>query len=192
MSPAPAFAGAWQEGIAVEHRSNDASALLHLGRFFLRGLMIRARMSATIRCTTAGVVAIMLFAPVAFGHHSVAANFDRDRTIEVTGTITAVHLRNPHSQYVLSVAAEDGSTVDWFVEWSDRNALIRRKVDLSLIEVGDVVTVTLWPSRRLENVGFFVQAELADGSIFRDCGFLEFRRAVATSSEYSCEEAGAR
>ena len=125
-------------------------------------------------------------------HHSVAANFDRAATVELTGTVSAVHLRNPHSQYVLEVVAADGSKAEWLIEWSDRNALVRRKVDLELIRVGDVVTITAWPSRRLDRVAFFVQAILADGSLYRDCGFEEFRRAVASSTEYSCAEARGR
>lgn len=138
------------------------------------------------------VAAAAFSSSAALGHHSVASNFDRERTIDLTGTVAAVHLRNPHSQYVLNVPSEDGREVEWLVEWSDRNALVRRKVDLSLIQVGDVVTITVWPSRRLRHVGFFVQALLSDGSMYRDCGFLEFRRAVATSTEYSCAEAEGR
>lgn len=134
--------------------------------------------------------AIALLAETSVAHHSVFANFDTSESIEVTGTVTSVNIRNPHSQYVLDVAAEDGSTQEWLVEWSDRNALIRRQVALDRVKVGDEVTVTVWPSRRLDRVGYFVQAVLADGSIFRDCGFREFREAVVNSTEFSCPEAG--
>ncbi len=134
-------------------------------------------------------LAISLAMGSSLGHHSVAANFDRSRTVELAGAITAVYLRNPHSQYVINVTDVDGNVIEWFIEWSDRNALVRRKVDLDLIKVGDRVTITVWPSRRLDNVGFFVQAILPDGSTYRDCGFREFREAVANSTEYTCAEA---
>ena len=125
----------------------------------------------------------------ALAHHSVAANFDRSRTIELTGTVTAVHLRNPHSQYVVEVPEDGGGATEWFIEWSDRNALVRRQVDLDLIKAGDTITFTVWPSRRLDAVGFFVQAILPNGELYRDCGFVEFRQAVAESREFSCETA---
>jgi hypothetical protein len=51
------------------------------------------------------------------------------------------------------------------------------------------VTITLWPSQRLPNVGYFVQAVLADGSTYRDCGFVQYREAVAKSIKFRCEEA---
>ena len=85
-------------------------------------------------------------------------------------------------------AGRDGTVTDWFVEWSDRNSLVRRGVDLDLIKPGDIVTLTLWPSQRLPNVGYFVQAVLADGSIYRDCGFVQYREAIANSTKFRCEE----
>ena len=130
----------------------------------------------------------LLAAWPAAAHHSVAINFERGEPIEIRGTVKEVHMRNPHSQYVVDVRAEDGTTTEWFVEWSDRNSLVRRGVDLDLIKAGDTVTLTLWPSQRLPNVGYFVQAVLADGSIYRDCGFVQYREAVAQSVKFRCEE----
>lgn len=124
----------------------------------------------------------------AIAHHSVAINFERGEPLEIRGTVKEVHMRNPHSQYVVAVTGDDGAVTDWFVEWSDRNSLVRRGVDLDLIKPGDTVTLTLWPSQRLPNVGYFVQAVLADGSIYRDCGFVKYREAVANSTEFRCEE----
>jgi hypothetical protein len=135
-------------------------------------------------------VSLLTASPVA-AHHSVAINFERGEPIEIRGTVREVHMRNPHSQYVVDVRGEYGTLTEWFVEWSDRNALVRRGVDLDLIKPGDTVTLTLWPSQRLPNVGYFVQAVLPDGSIYRDCGFVQYREAVAKSVKFRCEE-GAR
>lgn len=135
----------------------------------------------------AGAAAVVPVA-AAIAHHSVRSNFDMNSTIVLDGTISAVNIRNPHSQYVLDVAGDDGAVTEWFIEWSDRNALIRRKVNVDKIKVGDRVTVTAWPSRRLDRVAYFVQAVLPDGSTFRDCGFREFREAVVNSTEFQCEE----
>lgn len=136
-------------------------------------------------------IAPMCFPIVVFSHHSVFTNFDTTNTIEVRGVVSEVDLRNPHSRYTLQVS-EGGSSQEWLVEWSDRNSLVRRKVDLDRIKEGDEITIVVWPSRQLDNVGYFVQAELADGSIYRDCGFREFREAVVNSSEFSCAEGEGR
>ena len=121
-------------------------------------------------------------------HHSVAINFERGEPTEIRGTVREVHIRNPHSQYVVAVTAKDGTVTEWFIEWSDRNSLVRRGVDLKLIKPGDTVTLTLWPSQRLPNVGYFVQAVLADGSVYRDCGFVKFREAIVNATQFRCEE----
>jgi hypothetical protein len=132
--------------------------------------------------------AALLIALPSAAHHSVAINFDRGEPIEIRGTVKEVHMRNPHSQYVVEVRGEDGAVSEWFVEWSDRNSLVRRGVDLELIKPGDAVTFALWPSQRLPNVGYFVHAVLADGSIYRDCGFVKFREALINSTKFECEE----
>ena len=140
-----------------------------------------------------GGLAALMLAGLAFAHHSVRVNFDQDNPIQVTGVVTEIHIRNPHSQYVMEVAEADGSSTEWLVDWADKNALTRRGLNLDLIKVGDTVKFTLFPSVRLDHVGFFVQAELEDGTIFKDCGFREFREAVAAGSPYACPEAqGAR
>jgi len=132
--------------------------------------------------------AALLAALPAAAHHSVAINFERGEPTEIRGTVKEVHMRNPHSQYVVAVPGEDGTVTEWLVEWSDRNSLVRRGVDLDLIKPGDTIALTLWPSQRLPHVGYFVQAVLADGSIYRDCGFVKYREAVASASEFRCEE----
>lgn len=125
-------------------------------------------------------------------HHSVSANFDRTKRQEITGTLTAFHLRNPHSQFELDVVEADGSVAHWLVDWGTRNDLIRRGVDVDRIKVGDEITITLIPSRRLEHVGYARGLVLADGSEIRDCGYAAFRDALLSGgesgAELECEE----
>lgn len=125
-------------------------------------------------------------------HHSVSANFDRTKRQEITGTLTAFHLRNPHSQFELDVVEADGSVSHWLVDWGTRNDLIRRGVDVDRIKVGDEITITLIPSRRLEHVGYARGLVLADGSEIRDCGYAAFRDALLSGgeggAELECEE----
>jgi Family of unknown function (DUF6152) len=143
-----------------------------------------------ISAVTALVTAYLCLTPAAANaHHSVAANFDQSKTVSVTGRIKEVDIRNPHSQITLDVSPGDGdSAVEWFIEWSDVNSLIRRSVPYEQLKVGDEVTITINPSRRLPNVGYFRQAVLPGGKILRDCGFGAFRESVARgSTEISCE-----
>ena len=56
---------------------------------------------------------------------------------------------------------------------------MRRKVPVSLIHVGDKVTINVSPSKRLPNLGYFRTATLPDGTVLRDCGFAAFREGIA-------------
>ena len=120
-------------------------------------------------------------------HHSVAVNFDSSQVLTLTGRITELDIRNPHSQITLQVTQSDGTVKEWFIEWSDRNALIRRKVQFQLLHVGDTVTITVSPSRRLDSLAYFRTAVLPDKSILRDCGFDAFRQAIAKGQFVECE-----
>jgi hypothetical protein len=123
---------------------------------------------------------------LAFAHHSVAANFDQSKTLDVTGKVKEVAIRNPHSQITLEVAKPGGGVMEWYVEWSDKNALLRRSVPVERIHVGDKVTITVNPSRRIPNLGYFRTALLPDGSILKDCGFAAFRESVAKGTKITC------
>jgi hypothetical protein len=126
---------------------------------------------------------ICLTAASAGAHHSVAANCDQSKSVTVTGRIKELDMRNPHSQITLDVPPPaGGGGVEWFIEWSDVNSLIRRSVPYDQLKVGDEVTITVSPSRRLPNVGYFRQAVLPGGKVLRDCGFAAFRRSVARGS----------
>ena len=120
-------------------------------------------------------------------HHSVAVNFDSSQVLTLTGRITELDIRNPHSQITLQVTQPDGTVKEWFIEWSDRNALIRRKVQFQLLRVGDTVIITASPSRRLDNLAYFRTAVLPDKSVLRDCGFDAFRQAIAKGQFVECE-----
>ena len=132
--------------------------------------------------------ALSLAAQSGVAHHSVSGNFDRDARQDITGTLTAFHLRNPHSHLEVDVVEEDGTVSHWLVEWGTRNDLIRRGVDLDSVGVGDELTITLIPSRRLEHVGYARVLTLADGTVVRDCGFAAFREALLAGTEVECAE----
>ena len=124
----------------------------------------------------------------AIAHHSVGINFDNTKAFTLTGVLKEVDIRNPHSQITLSVKGADGVAKDWFIEWSDKNALIRRKVRYERMKIGDTVNVRVSPSRRLENVGYFQSATLTDGSILRDCGAGALQDAVEKGADIDCPQ----
>ena len=72
------------------------------------------------------LAAWMWFGGAALAHHSVGINFDSTKAFNLTGVLKELDIRNPHSQVTLSVKGTDGVVKDWFIEWSDKNALLRQ------------------------------------------------------------------
>jgi uncharacterized protein DUF6152 len=141
------------------------------------------------RTTSVAVCAVWLcLSGPAIAHHSVGINFDASKAFTLTGVLKELDIRNPHSQITLSVKGADGIVKDWFIEWSDKNALIRRKVRYEQMKIGDTVVIRVSPSRRLENVAYFQSATLADGSILRDCGAGALADAVEKGADLDCPQ----
>jgi hypothetical protein len=133
------------------------------------------------------LIAVFSSAASLAAHHSVAVNFDSSQALSLTGRITELDIRNPHSQITIEVTQPDGKVKEWLIEWSDRNALVRRKVPFHLLRVGDTVTINASPSRRLDNLAYFRTAVLPDKTVLRDCGFEAFRQAIASGQFVECE-----
>ena len=138
--------------------------------------------------SVASIAAWLCLGGAAIAHHSVGINFDNTKAFNLTGVLKEIDIRNPHSQITLSVKGADGVIKDWFIEWSDKDALIRRKVKYEQMKIGDTVTIRVSPSRRLENVGYFQSATLAGGVILRDCGAGALADAVEKGADLDCPQ----
>jgi uncharacterized protein DUF6152 len=79
--------------------------------------------------------------PVAQAHHSFAAEFDADKPIKITGTITKVQWRNPHTYFYVDVQDEKGATHNWALELGSPNGLSRRGWTRETLKIGDTIIV---------------------------------------------------
>ncbi len=117
-------------------------------------------------------VGALLISPVVCAHHSVAAVFDRDDKITLTGTITEVEWVNPHVYLQLEVIGEDGEAVTW--AWESLPTRIFLQVGLTeemLLGDGEPVTIHgIRAHRKEELVGWIYRITYADGHFFQIAG----------------------
>jgi hypothetical protein len=114
----------------------------------------------------AGAPAFLVLSGTSLAHHSPVA-FDTTVTdFAISGQIEYVDMRNPHSVMRLKVAAEDGSSAVWDIEFSSVNLLLRRGWDFDRIQVGDRVTCVGNPSATGKAEMYMWSIKLADGTEF--------------------------
>ena len=120
------------------------------------------------------VVAILMTAVAAFGHHSFAATYDESRTIEIKGKIVVFQFRNPHSFVTVEVTDTSGKKVRWGVEGPGSTQLANCGIQGDTLRYGDEVVVTGNPSRTPEEAKLRMRTmKRPDGFSF---GFTEAER----------------
>jgi hypothetical protein len=83
-------------------------------------------------------------------HHSFAAEFDSNKPVKMTGTITKVEFQNPHIYFYIDVKDPAGAVTNFAVEGGTPNQLRRQGWGKDSLKVGEVVTVEGFLARKAE------------------------------------------
>jgi len=111
---------------------------------------------------TALAASLLVGLPVS-AHHSIAAGFDMQTDISITGTITTMEFINPHARLFLEVEDDNGRTETWTVWFTSGNNLMRRGWRPTDLPVGETVTVTGFPARDGSPQTYGGETTLGDG-----------------------------
>jgi Family of unknown function (DUF6152) len=110
----------------------------------------------------ASLIVIATALPVR-AHHSFAAEYDRDKPITLTGTVTKVEWTNPHARIYIDVKDDKGNVVNWDFELGPPNGLMRRGWNRNSLRQGHVVTIDGFLSKLAPHVANARTVKLADG-----------------------------
>jgi hypothetical protein len=107
------------------------------------------------------IVGVTAVAPV-LAHHSFAAQYDREKPITLTGTVTKVEWMNPHIYFYLDVKQGE-RVVHWAIEGGAPNSLYRNGWRRDSLKVGDQVTIEGWLAKDGTSLANMRTAVLSDG-----------------------------
>jgi hypothetical protein len=106
-------------------------------------------MTKTI-CTAAA--ALLLATMRAPAHHAFTAEYDANKPITVSGTVTKFEWSNPHTWLFVDSRDESGKVTGWGFEMGSPNSLVRRGWTRTVLKEGDQVTVEGYCAKDGRNV----------------------------------------
>ena len=128
-------------------------------------------------------VAALILADTASAHHSFATHYDTSNVVEISGVLSSVKMRSPHSFFEVEIVSEDGSKETWEVEAHAVPILRRLGITRDTLKVGDTVMIRGPRSRRPEKLLLFgAEINTADGTQF------EMLNSIRKAPEYAISD----
>jgi len=113
-------------------------------------------------------------------HHSFVAEYDGNKPVKVSGTVTKVEWQNPHIWFYVDVKDDAGKVANWGFSGGAPGILMRRGIPRNAMKVGDVIVVEGFRARDGSNNASGGRVTFPDG------------RSVFTASSEDKAPAGAR
>jgi hypothetical protein len=104
-------------------------------------------MRTTILCAAVVTIGLIVSNTTASAHHAFSSEFDANRPVKFTGTVTKMMWVNPHAWIYVDVKKPDGTTEEWMVEAGTPNTLLRRGFTKASLLPGTVIKVDGYQSK---------------------------------------------
>ena len=104
----------------------------------------------SVLCVLSGLGSLAASLPAA-AHHAFAAEFDVNRPVELTGTVTRMEWTNPHAWIYIDAEDDAGNVQQWAIELVGINDLLRLGWGRDKVETGDVISIVGFGARNGTN-----------------------------------------
>jgi len=95
----------------------------------------------------AAAAALLLTAMRAPAHHAFAAEYDENKLVTVSGTVTGFKWTNPHAWIRMEVMDAKGQPKEWAVEMGSLTILVQLGWNPKTLQAGDKIKISLHPMK---------------------------------------------
>ena len=120
-------------------------------------------MARALSAILAAALGIFLWSGASRAHHSFAAEYDAQKPVTLSGSVTKVEWTNPHVHFYMQVKDEAGTLSEWEFSMGAVNGLLRRGWMRSMLKPGDAVTVDGYLARDGSRLANARMVTLSDG-----------------------------
>lgn len=98
-------------------------------------------------------VSLLLVPTAALAHHALEAQFNTQKTIELTGAVKKIDWSNPHVRLYIELK-DESNTVTWEVDMGSPNLQLMAGWRIDTYRRGDLVRVDAYPATNGSNVAY--------------------------------------
>ena len=104
-------------------------------------------MRTTLCAAVVGGLLLTAGATPLLAHHAFSSEFDANKPVKFTGTVTKMMWVNPHAWIYVDVKKPDGTVEEWMIEAGTPNTLLRRGFTKASLMPGTQITVDGYQSK---------------------------------------------
>jgi len=131
----------------------------------------------------AALAAVLLCAVSASAHHAFSRDFDPEKQVNLSGTVTKVQWTSPHVITYIDVKDDTGKVTNWKVEMGSPVQLTKAGWTKTRLKVGEMVTLHGFQAKNGSHYANAEELTMSDGEKLSAASSYDRGAAVPTSGK---------